>query len=140
MRVLIAAMLALAAGAPAAALPPLQGTLEGDWVELHEEPAESRWTIRRPGLPTLELRHATREAALIMDQGRISITYEPLPFFPPDGAVASEGPADPERGCTTTVFEAGGEAVAHCRSEDGRLLWAAIREDTAWRFVWIAAP
>jgi hypothetical protein len=140
MRLLLISALVPAFVAPAAALPPVPGTFEGEQIELHEEPDAGRWTVRRAGMPALELRPATQEAALVIGQERMAITYEPLPFFPPEGATASEGPADPERGCATMVFEAAGEAVAHCRASDGRLLWAAVREEAAWRFVWIAAP
>jgi hypothetical protein len=140
MRLLLIPALVLVFVVPAAALPPVQGTLEGEQIELHEEPDAGRWTVRRAGMPALELRPKTQEAALVIGQERMVITYEPLPFFPPAGATASEGPADPERGCVIRVFESGGEAVAHCRASDGRLLWAAVREEAAWRFVWIAAP
>lgn len=141
MRSLLAAAALLVAGTPAQAGVPLAGLLEGDLVEIEEAAAEDRWSVRRPGMPTLELRPQAREARLVMGDGAMAITYEPLPFFPPEGAEASPGPDDAARGCRTTVWSAGAEAVAHCRAEDGRLLWAAVRgEDGGWRHVWVATP
>lgn len=92
--------------------------------------AEERWSVRHPGMPTLELRPLAREARLVMGDSAMAITYEPLPFFSPEVAETSPGPDDATRGCRTTVWSAGQDAVAHCRAEDRHLLWAAVGEET----------
>mgnify|MGYP005857509721 CR=1 FL=1 len=140
-RLTLAAFAVLAIVLPAAAQPQ-QGNYEGDQAELHEDRETGIWTLtlKRENAPTLVLRTVERQAELVIGEQRMAITYEPLALLPAEGAVASDGPADPARGCTTTIFSAPENTVAHCRAEDGRLVWAAVLEGSAWRFVWIETP
>jgi len=141
MRPLLAAAALLLAAAPALAGVSISGLLEGNLVEIEEAAEEDRWSVRRSGMPTLELRPRARQARLVMGDSAMAITYEPLPFFPPEGAEAFPGPDDAARGCRTMIWSTGADAVAHCRAEDGRLLWAVVRgNDGGWRLVWVATP